>query len=212
MFIKVEDVSKTIKGREVLSSVNLSMHAGVIYGFEGRNGSGKTMLFRIVSGLVRPTTGLVFVNGKILQKDLQTIPELGIMIENIGLYPGLSGYENLSMLANYRKSISEEEIKSAISRVGLSPDEKKPFQKYSLGMKRRLVFAQAIMEKPKVLMLDEPTNGLDDEGIECVRRIILEEKERGALIMIASHNKDDIRLLADKSFFVSEGCVKEVKG
>ena len=135
------------------------------------------------------------------------MPSLGIVIENAGLYPNLTGVQNLTYLANLTKRIGQDEIVHAISRVGLDPQDKRRYGKYSLGMKQRLVIAQAIMEKPDVIMLDEPTNALDESGVEEIRQVILEEKERGALILLASHNKEDIRILADELYRVENGQV-----
>ena len=145
---------------------------------------------------------------------MQVLPDMGIVIENAGLYRELTGLENLKLLSKLNKKIGEEEIREAIQRLGLDPDDRRPFGKYSLGMKQRIVLAQAFMEKPSILLLDEPTNALDEEGMESVRRIILEEKKRGALILIASHNRTDIDVLADEVYEVKEGKVsrKEAPG
>ncbi|HIT61757.1 MAG TPA: ATP-binding cassette domain-containing protein [Candidatus Fimousia stercorigallinarum] len=214
MELRVEHVTKKIKGRTILSDVCLCLTEGRIYGFVGRNGSGKTMLFRAVSGLMKPTSGRVVLDGKELHKDMQVLPDMGIVIENAGLYRELTGLENLKLLSKLNKKIGEEEIREAIQRLGLDPDDRRPFGKYSLGMKQRIVLAQAFMEKPSILLLDEPTNALDEEGMESVRRIILEEKKRGALILIASHNRTDIDVLADEVYEVKEGKVsrKEAPG
>ena len=144
---------------------------------------------------------------KILHKDFSVLPSLGIIIENAGLYPNFTGMQNLTYLANLTKRIGQEEIIHAITRVGLNPYDKRLYGKYSLGMKQRLAIAQAIMEKPDVIMLDEPTNALDETGVEEIRKIILEEKARGALILVASHNKEDIQVLADEWYRVENGQV-----
>lgn len=209
MELIVKDISKQIGKKKILSNVNLCMKSGMIYGFVGANGSGKTMLFRAVSGLMKISSGEIFLDEKVLHKDIAVLPNLGIIIENAGLYPEYTGLENLKLLAKLNKKINEEDIRKAIKRVGLDPDDKRPFRKYSLGMKQRIILAQAIMEKPDILLLDEPTNALDEKGVNEIRNVILEEKSRGALIMIASHNKEDITLLADKVFTVEEGFVRE---
>ncbi len=193
----------------ILKNVNLSMESGKIYGFVGHNGSGKTMLFRALSGLIKIHSGEIRLDGKVLHKDMKVLPDLGIIIENAGLYPELTGFENLKQLAKLNKKIGESEIREAITRVGLNPDDKKPFRKYSLGMKQRIVIAQAIMEKPQILMLDEPTNALDEDGVTDIRQLIKEEKQRGALVLIASHNKEDITELADKVYTVKNATVEE---
>ena len=209
MELMVNNVSKQIKNRTILSNINLHLTSGMIYGFVGPNGSGKTMLFRAISGLMKPSSGEVWLDGKLLHRDMRVLPNLGIVIENAGLYPELSGFDNLKLLAKLNGKINDNDIREAIKKVGLDPNDKRPFRKYSLGMKQRIVLAQAIMEKPDILLLDEPTNALDEDGIHDIRNIILEEKSRGALVLIASHNKEDIELLADKVFMVKNGFVSE---
>lgn len=207
MKLIAKDATKVIKGKTILDHVNLTLESGHIYGFTGSNGSGKTMLFRALSGLMKLSEGAVFLGDKELHKDLEILPELGIMIENAGLYPELSGFENLKVLTKLNRRISSQKIRECIQKVGLNPEDKRPFRQYSLGMKQRIVFAQAIMEEPAILMLDEPTNALDEDGITEIRKLILEQKERGALILIASHNKEDISELADVTYTVQKGCV-----
>lgn len=209
MKLIVRGVEKKIKGNSILSEVNLELESGHVYGFVGVNGSGKTMLFRAISGLMNISAGEIEWNGKILHKDMKVLPNLGIIIENAELYPELTGLENLKLLAKLNNKITENEIREAIKRVGLDPNDKRIFKKYSLGMKQRIIIAQAIMEKPDILLLDEPTNALDEEAVATIREIILEEKQRGALILIASHNKEDIRLLADEVYYVKQGKVKK---
>lgn len=207
MELVVNSINKTIRGKVILSNVNLCLKSGNVYGFIGKNGSGKTMLFRALSGLMKVDSGSIVWNRKILHKDFSVLPSLGIIIENAGLYPNFTGIQNLTYLANLTKRIGQEEIIHAIFRVGLNPCDKRLYGKYSLGMKQRLAVAQAVMEKPDVIMLDEPTNALDDTGVEEIRKIILEEKERGALILVASHNKEDIQILADELYRVKDGQV-----
>ena len=165
------------------------------------------MLFRAASGLMKLSKGNVYLDGKKLHQDFEILPGLGIMLENVGLYPELSGYENLKLLAKIRGKVGKDEIIEWIKKVGLDPSDKKAFRKYSLGMKQRLIFAQALMEKPDILMLDEPTNALDADGVNTIRKLILGEKERGTLIMIASHNREDIKIMADVVYSVKNGCV-----
>ncbi len=199
----VNNVSKQLKGKTILSNIYLNLKSGNIYGFVGENGSGKTMLFRAIS------EGEILLNEKVLHKDMKVLPNLGIMIENAGLYPELTGLDNLKLLAKLNRKIGEAEIREAIKKVGLDADDKRTFRKYSLGMKQRIVFAQAIMEKPDILLLDEPTNALDEKGVNSIRQIIYEEKQRGALILIASHNKEDIQILSDEIYHVENGTVKK---
>lgn len=204
MELVIENVNKTIDRKTILDNVNLILRSGNIYGFVGKNGSGKTMLFRALSGLMLIDSGTISLDGKLLHKDFDILPDLGIMIENAGLYPHLSGFENLKRLSTIRKKADDNTINDYIRKVGLDPDDKRPFRKYSLGMKQRLVFAQAIFENQKILMLDEPTNALDDNGVKMVRDILLERKKK-SIILIASHNHEDIDILADEIFNVSEG-------
>ncbi|MCM1193573.1 MAG: ATP-binding cassette domain-containing protein [Butyrivibrio sp.] len=207
MKLTASHINKTIKGKAILSDVSLCLESGKIYGFVGRNGSGKTMLFRALSGLMKTDSGSIVWDGKTLHKDMAVLPGLGILLENAGLYPNLTGVQNLTCLAKLTQKIGQEEIRSAIFRVGLDVNDKRVYGKYSLGMKQRLVIAQAIMEKPDIIMLDEPTNALDETGVEEIRRVILEERERGALILVASHNKEDIRVLCDELYQVDNGRV-----
>lgn len=208
MTLSVQNISKSIHHKMILENISLEMESGHIYGFVGRNGSGKTMLFRALSGLMKIDSGKIMLDNKVLHKDFQILPNLGIVLENVGLYPDMTGVQNLSFLASFRKCASQEDICLAIKRVGLNPDDRRTYGKYSLGMKQRLAIAQAVMEQPDVLMLDEPTNGLDEEGIDAIRKLILEEKERGAIVLLASHNKEDIRLLVDDLYRVKEGHVE----
>lgn len=207
MELVVSNINKTIKGREILSDVSLCLESGHSYGFIGRNGSGKTMLFRALSGLMKIDSGSIVWDGKTLHRDFSVLPGLGIIIENAGLYPNCTGIQNLTYLANLTKRIGREEIIEAITRVGLDPYDKRLYGKYSLGMKQRLAVAQAVMEKPDVIMLDEPTNALDETGVGEIRKVILEEKERGALILVASHNKEDLRVLTEELYKVENGKV-----
>lgn len=209
--IDLENVSKTIRNNEVLKDISLHFESGNIYGFVGRNGSGKTMLFRMIAGLIKPTRGSVSYNGKVLGSELDIIPRLGLVIENVGLYPEFTGLRNLKMLAMINSLIGEQEIREAITRVGLDPDDRRTVRKYSLGMKQRIVLAQAIMERPDVLILDEPTNALDEDGVEQIRNLIREEKERGALVLIASHNREDISSLCDVIYSMRAGVCSQTE-
>lgn len=211
MKLIAENISKTIRGKKILSGINLELECGKIYGFTGPNGSGKTMLFRALSGLMSVDPGIIRWDGKVLRQDFSVLPNLGIILENVSLYSNMTGFENLKYLADIRGEINNKEIRVALKRVGLDPDDRRTYRKYSLGMKQRLAIAQAVMEKPAVIMLDEPTNGLDDEGVEIVRRLILEEKERGALILLASHNSSDIRFLTDTVYQINNGILRRVE-
>lgn len=209
MILQATNIEKTIKGKNILHNINLTLQSGRVYGFVGRNGSGKTMLFRALSGLMRIDKGTILLDDKMLHKDMEVLPNLGILLENVGLYPELTGYDNLKMLAGLNHKIGDNEIRNTIERVGLDPNDKRSFKKYSLGMKQRILLAQALMEQPDIIILDEPTNALDEQGVEDIRNIIKTERERGALILIASHNKQDIEALADQVYDVQDGCVTE---
>ncbi|MBS6398322.1 MAG: ABC transporter ATP-binding protein [Clostridiales bacterium] len=199
------EICKSIKGKQVLEHISLELEEGNVYGFWGRNGSGKTMLFRALSGLIRIDSGSILWADRELHKDFAVLPSLGIVLEHAGLYPNMTGVENLTYLAGFRKTAGQAEILDAIRRVGLDPEDRRVYGKYSMGMKQRLAIAQAVMEKPDVILLDEPTNGLDEMGLEAIRKLIREEKERGALVLLASHNKDDMKVLADHVYGISEG-------
>jgi len=208
--VRIIGLNKDIKGNHVLKDINLTMKKGNIYGFYGRNGSGKTMLFRAVSGLIKPTSGEIYVFDKKMGKDISFPESLGLVIETVGFWNQYTGFKNLKFLASIKNIISDNEIKDAIRRVGLNPDEKNIYQKYSLGMKQRLGIAQAIMEKPELIILDEPTNALDSEGINLIRNILIEERNRGAIVMIASHNKEDINLLSDEKYMMDSGSLFKI--
>lgn len=207
--LKAEHVYKRIRRKEILVDINLELCSGKIYGFVGRNGSGKTMLFRALSGLINIDSGKISFNEKTLHKDMEVLPNMGLTLENAGLYPELTGFQNLKILSQIRKVISDIDIKQSISKVGLNPDDKRSFRKYSMGMKQRLIIAQAIMEKPDIIILDEPTNALDESGVIEVRNIIEEEKQRGAIILLASHNRQDIDILADHIYILNQGKIME---
>lgn len=205
--IQVKNLSKEIKGKYVLNNINLSFEQGKIYGLYGRNGSGKTMLLRALAGLLIPTGGEIDMDGKILHKDMDFPENVGIIIENTSLLPQFDGFTNLKQLGKIRNVATDEDIDKALDTVGLKGETKK-VKAYSLGMRQRLSIAQAIFEKPELLLLDEPTNALDENYIDKVREILLREKDRGAIVIIASHNKDDLRILADEIISMSDGKAK----
>lgn len=208
-YIEIKNLTKVIRGNTVLDDINLSLEKNKIYGFVGINGSGKTMLFRAICGLIKPTSGSVAIDGKRIGKDISFPKDLGVIIENSGLWNERSGFENLKILTSMNKKVSPEKIKETIKRVGLDPEDKRIVKKYSLGMKQRIVIAQAIMEDPELLVLDEPTNALDADGVELIRSILLEEKEKGKTILLASHNSQDISTLCDKVYYMNGGKIDD---
>lgn len=204
------NVSKTIGHDDVLKNISATFESGKIYGIFGRNGSGKTMLFRAICGLIKITTGEIYFNDLKLHRDVSYAPNVGVIIETPSFWKQFSGFENLKMLAAIQGKITDVEIAESLQRVGLDPNDKRPVKKYSLGMKQRLAIAQGIMEKPDLIVFDEPTNALDEEAINLLRQILIEEKARGAIVLIASHNKDDIRLLSDVFMKMESGRLSEV--
>lgn len=204
-YIEIKDLTKIIKGKVILDNINLSLDKGKIHGFVGHNGSGKTMLFKSIIGLISPTQGTITVDSKKIDPGKPYPLSLGVMIENNNLWSYLSAYENLKELASIKKQIGRDEIKAYIEKVGLDPNSKKPYSKFSLGMKQRLILAQAIMESPELLILDEPTNALDADGIVLFKEIVKEQKERGATILISSHSMEDFDILCDEIIRIDNG-------
>lgn len=205
MKIIVDHVSKIIKGIDILTDISMVLTSGHIVGFQGVNGSGKTMLMRLISGLIRPTNGTVSIDGKILGKDISFPPSIGTLIENPAFLDGYSGFENLRILASIHNRITPEDIKATISAVGLDPESRKAYRKYSLGMKQRLGIAAAVMEHPELILLDEPTNALDVDGVAMVKKIIQKGKDRGALIILCCHDPEVLNALADEIYHIQEG-------
>ncbi len=205
MKLKVVNYSKKIKGKMVLDNVNLELKSGNVYGFFGRNGSGKTMLFRAITTLIYPTSGDIIIDGKSLINDDYDLSQIGLLLEEPGFYPHLTGFENLSMLYEINNKKNDQYINKVLEDIGLGDNSRKKYKEYSLGMKQKLRIAQAIMEDQKLVILDEPTNGLDEASIKIVHNIIKKLKKQNKLILIASHNKDDLRLLCDKIFQIDDG-------
>lgn len=208
MIINVNDVTKTIKGALILDRVTLEFHSGTVYGLQGPNGSGKTMLLRLIAGLILPTAGEVYIDGKRLGKEIDFPPSVGLLIENPAFLPVYTGLKNLELLAQLQGRVGTEQIRQAIRDVGLEPDDKRTYRKYSLGMKQRLGIAAAIMERPDLLLLDEPTNALDESGVEQMCQLIRRERERGALVAVACHDRAILERLADEIYTVAEGKVE----
>lgn len=206
MKVEISHISKTLRGAKVLDDVSLTLEGGNIYGLVGENGSGKTMLMRTVCGLVRPDRGTVTFDGQ----DRKTAkPVLGVMIENTALYPDLTGMENLGLFASILRIADKNAQAEAMERVGLDPKDRRTYRKYSLGMKQRLLLAQAIMEKPQVLLLDEPTNAIDAEGVALTHKIMRQEADRGAVVLLASHISADIHDLCCKVYRMDRGRLED---
>ena len=206
MYIELKDVSKKIKGSEVLKNVNCHFESGSVYGLKGKNGSGKTMLMRAICGLIK-TKGEININGEILGKKISFPRSVGVLIENPAFISGYTGKKNLQVLASIQKRIGDEEIISTLKNVGLDPEDKRTYKKYSLGMKQRLGIAGAIMENPEIVILDEPINALDESGALQVRQILKEQKERGAIIILACHDTEELEFLSDEIITISEGTI-----
>lgn len=205
--VELKNVNKSLSKRMILDNISYKFEYGKVYGLCGTNGSGKTMLLRAICGLIVPDSGEIAIDGKVLHKDISFPPSVGIVIENMTLLPGYNAFDNLKLIAQIKKVASDDDIKNAINRVGLKSDLK--VRKFSLGMKQRLNIAQAVFEKPKIILLDEPTNALDDSGVKLVYDIIKEEKERGALIIVATHHEADLKEMCDVILRVSEGRLYE---
>jgi len=210
--IIVKNLELTIKKAEILKSVNISFKKGKIHGLIGRNGSGKTMLMKCICGFIRPTGGEIIVNDKRVGSDCDFPENIGIIIETPGFIPYYSGYKNLKILADLNKKIDSKTVKQTIKQVGLDPDSKLHVKKYSLGMRQRLGLAQAIMENPDILILDEPMNGLDKDGVADMRKYLLALKEQGKTILIASHSTEDIEILCDTVCEMDKGVLAKIKG
>lgn len=203
--IEIENLTKKFGDVTALENVNLSIGRGKIYGIVGRNGSGKTVLFKLITGYLKPTAGRVIVSGKEIGKDTDFAENIGIIIENPGFLKGYTGFKNLAYLAGIRNVIGKEEIRESMVKVGLDPYSRKKVGKYSLGMKQRLGIAQAIMENPEILILDEPMNSLDNQGVDEVRGILTGLRDEGKTIILASHNKEDIEILCDEVYEMDHG-------
>lgn len=206
--IKIENYSKNIGKNKVLSDINLTLESGVVYGLKGKNGSGKTMLMRAISGLITPTTGQVAINDKVLGKEISFPESIGILIENPSFLLQYSGFDNLKMIASIKNCVDDEKIKMYMSELGLEPDDTKKYRKYSLGMKQKLGIVCAIMENPDIIILDEPINALDEESVEKVKQVITRIKSEDKIIIIACHDKEELFYLADKIIEIEDGKIK----
>lgn len=205
--IVLENVSKQFKNYRALDNISLTFKKGKIYGIIGRNGSGKSVLFKCICGFMPVTTGKIIVDGLQIGKDTDIAKNTGIIIENPGFLPNCSGYKNLMLLVSMTRKVNKEEIYDVIKKVGLDASSKKKVGNYSLGMKQRLGIAQAIMDNPDILILDEPMNGLDNEGVGEIRNLLIKLKEEGKTILLASHNKEDINVLCDEVYEMDKGLI-----
>ena len=207
--IQLQNVTKRIKENTVLDNVSYTFKSGFVYGLYGQNGSGKTMLLRAISGLINLDSGSIFIDGEKLHDKIEFPPETGIVIENMELLPECSAKRNLQMLAKIKNIADEKDIIFSLERVGLDPDSDKKVKKFSLGLKQRLNIAQAIFENQKIILLDEPTNALDEDAVQLIYKIIREEKSRGATIIVATHHKEDLKEVCDVILKIAEGKIVE---
>ncbi len=203
--VRLEDYCKSFKSAEVLKNINLTLESGKVIGLKGKNGSGKTMLMRAISGLILPISGKVYINDKELGRHISFPPSIGILIENPSFISNYTGFKNLKILASIQNRISDDEIRDAIRKVGLDPDDKRTFKKYSLGMKQRLGIAAAIMERPDIVILDEPINALDEAGAGLIKGLLDELKANGSLIIIACHDTEELNYLSDEIYEIYDG-------
>lgn len=203
--VRLEDYCKSFKSAEVLKNINLTLESGKVIGLKGKNGSGKTMLMRAISGLILPTSGKVYINDKELGRQISFPPSIGILIENPSFISNYTGFKNLKILASIQNRISDDEIRDAIRKVGLDQDDKRTFKKYSLGMKQRLGIAAAIMERPDIVILDEPINALDEAGAGLIKGLLDELKANGSLIIIACHDTEELNYLSDEIYEIYDG-------
>lgn len=211
-YVRVDRVTKKFGSEVVLKETTMAMSRGKVYGIVGNNGSGKTVLMKCICGFLPVTSGSICVGEKYIGKDTDFPESLGLIIETPGFLTEYTGKKNLEILADLNRKISAGEIRRVLQRVGLDPDLKKPVAKYSLGMRQRLGIAQAIMEDPDFLILDEPFNGLDKRGVVDIRSILLDLKRRGKTILLASHNSGDIDLLCDEVYEIDAGILRPMTG
>ena len=205
MKVELKNVSKRLNDVTVLEDISLTLEAGTIYGLKGKNGCGKTMLMRMMAGVIYPTSGTVSIDGEILHKDIATPRSIGVLIENPAFLPGYTGQRNLELLAGLTGKADRTQIAKTMNRVGLDPSDKRTYRKYSLGMKPRLGIACALMECPDLILLDEPINAIDEKGVPKIWEALQEEKQRGALIVLACHDTEELTSLADQIITIEEG-------
>lgn len=205
-YIRLKDVHKTMKGTQVLKGVNLTVEQGDIVGIRGINGSGKTMVLRAIAGLIR-VEGSVEIGGKEMEPG-ECPKDIGVLIEMPGFLPEFTGKKNLQLLGMLQEGVTEEDIEEAMNAVGLDPKDRRHYKKYSLGMKERLGIAQAILKKPKLILLDEPTNGIDSDGIQMLEELLRRLKEAGSTIVVTSHDRDFLDAVTSQCYEMKEGSLR----
>lgn len=212
MKIEITNLKKVIKGATVLDDINYTFSGGRIYGLCGKNGCGKTMLMRLIAGLIYPSSGTIRIKDKVLGKDISFPESVGMLIENPSFLNDYTGKQNLEMLAGLQKNVDKAEVRRVLEQVGLDPDDKRKFYKYSLGMRQRLGIAAAIMGSPELILLDEPINAIDTDGVQEIRAIIRGLSAENRIIIVASHDKSEMDYLADEKIYMSEGrLIKETE-
>lgn len=209
MKIEVHEYEKVISSNKLLSNINMSLSSENIYGFQGKNGSGKTMLMRAISGLILPTSGYVEVDGKRIGKDIDFPQDIGVLIENPGFIGSYSGFKNLKLLASLKNKVKDEQICKLMKQLALDPNDEKKYRKYSLGMKQKLGIIAAIMEEPEIIILDEPFNALDEKSCEIVNEMLFKIKANNKIIIIACHDKEELFKIADVVYVIENGEVKK---
>ena len=205
MSVQIINLVKKIRRTTVLDNISCSLNPGVVYTIRGENGSGKTMLLRAIAGLIRPTSGKVLIDGQELKKDIEFPPSIGLLVDSPSFLPKYTGLQNLSLLASIKSLISTDEVKQALELVGLDPLDKRPYGKYSLGMKKRLAIACATMEKPRIVLLDEPFNALDESGVIMAKEIIESVRREGRLIVVASHDATEFGEMEEMRLIMHHG-------
>lgn len=210
MKIQINHVSKKFKNTVILEDINVEFESGKIYGLVGRNGSGKSVFLKMICGFYTPTSGEILFDGRNIIKEQSYPPSTRALIEHPNFLPDLSGYDNLELLAQIQNKITKEEIEKALEDVNLIAEKDKKYSKYSLGMKQKLGIAQVLMEDPSVIILDEPFNGIEEESVTKIKKLLLEEKKKGKIIIIASHIKEDIVELSDKVYKFDNGSVTQI--
>ena len=205
MYIRLRHVTKKIKQEKLLDDISFELQGGKVYGLQGKNGSGKTMLMRAICGLITLTEGEIDINGELLHKDISFPRDVGALLENPSFLNGYTGLENLKFLADIQGKVKEKELKECLTKVGLDAEDKRVYRKYSLGMKQKLGIAAAVMGSPKLVILDEPINAIDETGVEKVRKVLSELKQKGSIIITACHDKEELMMLSDEIIRISKG-------